>query len=100
MLESDLHFCVSTTGCSMQKVYYTIRRRDVFCLFDVASMYAVDIEVVLRDCVGACMCCKGGRACRFLLFSSFSERILCLFGLFAQEGSSKKQKKEVRRHCL
>lgn len=40
-----LVLCVSTI------VFYTVHRTDVFCLFDVASTYAVVIEVVSRGIV-------------------------------------------------
>lgn len=78
----------------MQNVYYTIHRRDVFCLFDVASMCAVIIEVISRGIVLvlAYVVKEEGYAG----FFCFPLRILCLFGLFAQG----ERKHFVGRRCL
>lgn len=53
-------------------MFYTVHRTDVFCLFDVASTYAVVIEVVSRGIVLvlAYVVKEEGHAGFFLLFSS------------------------------
>lgn len=82
-LESDPYFSVFLwlgTVCRMCATWFEEEMYSGFwCGFNITHCCWSSPE---GDCVGACIICKGGKMCRFLL--PFSESILCLFGLFTQ----------------